>query len=256
MQTLLNGSSLIGLTSSPSYLAADASFDAAKVIARKNDVLSLRTAASLARISGEASLAQSLSLRCAKDLAAARDWVGAQEVLSLQDSLLVSSRSVNLGLEDELKVCEVCETCSNPLQVHRLHLCVAELLSEMLGDSEVSPAASCASRHPWASPGERHISIMDRVRDVWEEQFAVSHQSVGALLQELKSAESPMPTANSPLRQVQTQTRYIIDDTAGNKCIMYRRTEACTTEDIKKQLKYDIEAYLKQRTERKLMEVF
>uniref|UniRef100_A0A3Q4H9G2 Gem (nuclear organelle) associated protein 5 n=1 Tax=Neolamprologus brichardi TaxID=32507 RepID=A0A3Q4H9G2_NEOBR len=98
------------------YLAADASFDAAKVIARKNDVLSLRTAASLARISGEASLAQSLSLRCAKDLAAARDWVGAQEVLSLQDSLLVSSRSVNLGLEDELKVCEVCETCSNPLQ--------------------------------------------------------------------------------------------------------------------------------------------
>uniref|UniRef100_A0AAX7TL49 Anaphase-promoting complex subunit 4 WD40 domain-containing protein n=1 Tax=Astatotilapia calliptera TaxID=8154 RepID=A0AAX7TL49_ASTCA len=156
------------------YLAADASFDAAKVIARKNDVLSLRTAASLARISGDSSLAQSLSLRCAKDLAAARDWVGAQEVLSLQDSLLV----------------------------HRLHLCVAELLSEMLGDSEVSPAASCASRHPWASPGERHISIMDRVRDVWEEQFAVSHQSVGALLQELKSAESPMPTANSPLRQV------------------------------------------------------
>uniref|UniRef100_A0A3B4G445 Gem nuclear organelle associated protein 5 n=1 Tax=Pundamilia nyererei TaxID=303518 RepID=A0A3B4G445_9CICH len=156
------------------YLAADASFDAAKVIARKNDVLSLRTAASLARISGDSSLAQSLSLRCAKDLAAARDWVGAQEVLSLQDSLLV----------------------------HRLHLCVAELLSEMLGDSEVSPAASCASRHPWASPGERHISIMDRVRDVWEEQFAVSHQSLGALLQELKSAESPMPTANSPLRQV------------------------------------------------------
>uniref|UniRef100_A0AAX7TIK5 Anaphase-promoting complex subunit 4 WD40 domain-containing protein n=1 Tax=Astatotilapia calliptera TaxID=8154 RepID=A0AAX7TIK5_ASTCA len=151
------------------YLAADASFDAAKVIARKNDVLSLRTAASLARISGDSSLAQSLSLRCAKDLAAARDWVGAQEVLSLQDSLLVSSRSVNLGLEDELKVCET---------------------------------SSCASRHPWASPGERHISIMDRVRDVWEEQFAVSHQSVGALLQELKSAESPMPTANSPLRQV------------------------------------------------------
>uniref|UniRef100_A0A669B928 Gem nuclear organelle associated protein 5 n=1 Tax=Oreochromis niloticus TaxID=8128 RepID=A0A669B928_ORENI len=210
------------------YLAADASFDAAKVIARKNDILSLRTAASLARISGEASLAQSLSMRCAKDLAAARDWVGAQEVLSLQDSLLV----------------------------HRLHLCVAELLSEMLGDSEVSPAASCVSSHPWASPGERHIGIMDRVRDVWEEQFAVSHQSVGALLQELKSAESPTPTANSPLRQVQTQTRYIIDDTAGNKCIMYRRTEACTTEDIKNQLKYDVEAYLNQRTERKLKAVF
>uniref|UniRef100_A0A3Q4HGP8 Gem (nuclear organelle) associated protein 5 n=1 Tax=Neolamprologus brichardi TaxID=32507 RepID=A0A3Q4HGP8_NEOBR len=121
------------------YLAADASFDAAKVIARKNDVLSLRTAASLARISGEASLAQSLSLRCAKDLAAARDWVGAQEVLSLQDSLLVSSRSVNLGLEDELKVCEVCETCSNPLQIQNgLSLSLADSSPEGEVKDEVS----------------------------------------------------------------------------------------------------------------------
>lgn len=74
-----------------SYLAAGSSFDAAKVISRKNDVASLRTAAALARISGELALAQSLSLRCSKDLAAALDWVGAQEVLSSQDSLLVSS---------------------------------------------------------------------------------------------------------------------------------------------------------------------
>ncbi|XP_035761307.1 gem-associated protein 5 [Neolamprologus brichardi] len=102
------------------YLAADASFDAAKVIARKNDVLSLRTAASLARISGEASLAQSLSLRCAKDLAAARDWVGAQEVLSLQDSLLVSSRSsqeiqngLSLSLADSSPEGEVKDEVSN-----------------------------------------------------------------------------------------------------------------------------------------------
>lgn len=75
----------------PSYLATGASFDAAKVISRKNDVPSLRAAASLARISGEAALAQSLALRCAKDLAADQDWVGAQEVLRSQDSLLVSS---------------------------------------------------------------------------------------------------------------------------------------------------------------------
>uniref|UniRef100_A0AAQ5XYJ1 Anaphase-promoting complex subunit 4 WD40 domain-containing protein n=1 Tax=Amphiprion ocellaris TaxID=80972 RepID=A0AAQ5XYJ1_AMPOC len=72
------------------YLAAGASFDAAKVVSRKNDVLSLSTAAGLARISGEVDLAQSLALRCAKHLAAAQDWVGAQEVLSSQDSLLVS----------------------------------------------------------------------------------------------------------------------------------------------------------------------
>lgn len=75
---------------SPSYLAAGANFDAAKVIARKNDISSLKAAASLARISGELALAQSLALRCAKDLAAALDWVGAQEVLSSQDNLMVS----------------------------------------------------------------------------------------------------------------------------------------------------------------------
>uniref|UniRef100_I3KHW2 Gem nuclear organelle associated protein 5 n=1 Tax=Oreochromis niloticus TaxID=8128 RepID=I3KHW2_ORENI len=129
------------------YLAADASFDAAKVIARKNDILSLRTAASLARISGEASLAQSLSMRCAKDLAAARDWVGAQEVLSLQDSLLVSSPSVNLGLEDELNVCEViteikpvptfCRStgCISVLLYSSLHLTRA-VLSWLLADDD------------------------------------------------------------------------------------------------------------------------
>uniref|UniRef100_UPI0037E7425A gem-associated protein 5 n=1 Tax=Semicossyphus pulcher TaxID=241346 RepID=UPI0037E7425A len=161
------------------YLAAGASFDAAKVIARKNDVPSVRTAASLARISGEVALAQSLALRCAKDLVADLDWVGAQEVLSSQESLLV----------------------------HRLHLCVAELLSVMLADSPAEPQ-SCISSHPWASPGEAHVSIQDRVRDVWEEQFGVSHESAGhhsveALLQELKSVESPKPTASVPLRQVQ-----------------------------------------------------
>ncbi|XP_078121651.1 gem-associated protein 5 [Sander vitreus] len=157
------------------YLAAGASFDAAKVIARKNDVSSLRTAASLARLSGEASLAQSLALRCAKDLAVAQDWTAAQDVLSSQDSLLV----------------------------HRLHLCAAELLAALLADPQ-----PCVSSHPWASPGRRPSSIQDRVRDVWEEHFGVSQTSAGqrsaaALRQELKSVESPTPSANIPLRQVQ-----------------------------------------------------
>lgn len=93
------------------------------------------------------------------------------------------------------------------LQVHRLHLSVAELLAVMLADSEAIPAASCVSSHPWASPGGRPVTIQDRVRAVWEEHFGVSqtstgHRSAGALLQELKSAESPTPTANVPLRQV------------------------------------------------------
>lgn len=89
----LNLPFLVCFTSSPSYLAAGASFDAAKVIARKNDVSSLRTAATLAKISGEVALAQSLALRCAKDLAGAQSWVEAQEVLSSQESLLVSCKN-------------------------------------------------------------------------------------------------------------------------------------------------------------------
>ncbi|XP_023145960.2 gem-associated protein 5 isoform X2 [Amphiprion ocellaris] len=155
------------------YLAAGASFDAAKVVSRKNDVLSLSTAAGLARISGEVDLAQSLALRCAKHLAAAQDWVGAQEVLSSQDSLLV----------------------------HRLHLCVAELLTVTLLHSDV------VSTHSWASPSECRVDLLDRIRDVWQEQFSHSLISagldrVGGLLQELKCVESPAPTANVPLGQI------------------------------------------------------
>ncbi|XP_037322661.2 gem-associated protein 5 isoform X2 [Pungitius pungitius] len=159
------------------HLAAGASFDAAKVIARKNDVPSLRAAAGLARVSGEAALARSLALRCAKDLAAARDWIGAQDILSGQDGLLA----------------------------HRLHLCVAELMGATLADRQAAPQPAARS-HPWASLGSG--GIQGRVRDVWETHFGVSQHSAGphgagALLQELESAESPAPTANVPLGQVQ-----------------------------------------------------
>jgi len=92
------------------------------------------------------------------------------------------------------------------VQVHRLHLCVAELLAVMLADPQAA-SPPCVSTNLWASPAERHISIHGRVKAVWEEQFGVSqtsagHRSVKTLLQELKSLESPTPTANIPLRQV------------------------------------------------------
>ncbi|CAF97287.1 unnamed protein product, partial [Tetraodon nigroviridis] len=161
------------------YLAAGASFDAAKVIARKNDTPSLRAASALARISGELDLAQSLALRCAKDLAASLDWVGAQEVLRSQETLLV----------------------------HRLHLCTAELLAATLADVQGVPQPS-ASSHPWAVADERRLSLQERVRDVWEQHFGVSQRSTGqhsvrALLRDLDSVECPAPTASVPLRQVQ-----------------------------------------------------
>ncbi|MED6293161.1 hypothetical protein CHARACLAT_007880 [Characodon lateralis] len=160
------------------YLAAGCSFDAAKVIARKNDVPSLRTAADLARISREEVLAQSLALRCAKDLAAAHDWVGAHEVLNSQ----------------------------SPLLAHRLHLCVAELLAVTLVDSGVFSSASCVSGHSWAMLKSSN-TIQDRVRDIWEEEFHVCLNSAGdwsieALLQELKSVDTPARSGSIPLRQV------------------------------------------------------
>ncbi|KAM4620896.1 gem-associated protein 5 [Polymixia lowei] len=157
------------------YLAAGASFDAAKVISRKNDVASLKAAAGLARITGETGLAQSLCLRCAKDLVASQDWVGAQEVLSTLDNLLA----------------------------HRLLFCVAELLTVTLAQSKVV-TWSCVSTHPWAPAGQAHVSIQDRIRDVWEEEFGVSEGSaaVGGLLQDLKAVENPQPTPTTPLKQV------------------------------------------------------
>uniref|UniRef100_A0A1A8M009 Gem (Nuclear organelle) associated protein 5 n=1 Tax=Nothobranchius pienaari TaxID=704102 RepID=A0A1A8M009_9TELE len=156
------------------YLAAGCGFDAAKVVSRKNDVPSLRTAASLARISGEEALAQSLALRCARDLAAAHDWVGAQDVLGSQPGLLV----------------------------HRIHLCVAELLAALLEISEVFPLAPSASSHPWASPAQRSTLFLDRVADVWEEEFGVGADRADVLLQDLRRVESPTPSTSIPLRQV------------------------------------------------------
>lgn len=73
-----------------SYLGATSAYDAAKVLAKKGDTASLRTAAELASIVGENELSSSLALRCAQELLLARNWVGAQEALQLHASLKVS----------------------------------------------------------------------------------------------------------------------------------------------------------------------
>lgn len=89
------------------------------------------------------------------------------------------------------------------LQVHQLHLCTAELLAALLD----APEMPSTSGHLWASPSPSHGNIRAQLRAVWEEHFGVSQTSTGrrsaeALLQELKSAEAPPPTASIPLRQV------------------------------------------------------
>lgn len=79
-----------GFHSCHSYLGATSAYDAAKVLARKGDAASLRTAAELAAIAGENELAASLALRCAQELLLMKNWVGAQEALRLHESLQVS----------------------------------------------------------------------------------------------------------------------------------------------------------------------
>ncbi|KAK7926235.1 hypothetical protein WMY93_008545 [Mugilogobius chulae] len=86
------------------YLACGSSFDAAKVISRKNEASSLRAAAELAQICGEAALSQSLSLRCAKELAQAEDWRSLQDVLRNHNALLVHKLHFSLA-EFCLSVC-------------------------------------------------------------------------------------------------------------------------------------------------------
>lgn len=160
------------------YLAAGSSFDAAKVISRKNEASSQRAAAELARICGETALSQSLSLRCAKELALSQDWTSVQDVLQTHSALLV----------------------------HRLHFSLAEFLSQFLSESGVIPACPGVCSGVWRS-ANGPIPFQEQVERVWGEKFGVSrtsegHCSVKTLLQELKSVESLQPTTNVLLKQV------------------------------------------------------
>uniref|UniRef100_A0A672SYH1 Gem nuclear organelle associated protein 5 n=1 Tax=Sinocyclocheilus grahami TaxID=75366 RepID=A0A672SYH1_SINGR len=161
-------------TAAKCYLAADSNFDAAKVIAKKGDVISLRTAANLAQISGESELAHSLSLRCAKDLMLFQDWAAAQEVLRTQDSLLG----------------------------HRLVFSVNEILTQRLADTDVV-TWSVASSHTWSKSCEENFLSM--VHRVWQSEFGVAATDlvqVKMLHQQLRTVENPPATTSVPLKQL------------------------------------------------------
>ncbi|TUJ91749.1 Gem-associated protein 5 [Bagarius yarrelli] len=161
-------------TAAKCYLAADCGFDAAKVIAKKGDVMSLKTAANLAKLVGEGDLCHSLALRCAKDLMHSQDWLAAQEILSIQDSLLV----------------------------HRLVFCVCELLTRRLSNAGLVawPSLSC---HAWSNPSdERFLSAVHRV---WRRVFGLDTadlERVKALRQQLRAVENPPATAGVPTKQM------------------------------------------------------
>uniref|UniRef100_A0A8C0HK55 Gem nuclear organelle associated protein 5 n=1 Tax=Buteo japonicus TaxID=224669 RepID=A0A8C0HK55_9AVES len=122
------------------YLGASSPYDAVKVLAKKGDVTSLKTAAELALISGEEELSATLSFRCAQDLLLSRNWVGTQAVLQ-QHKTLFGQRLV---------------FCLNEL------LC--KCLSERNPSDRKSPVPPCY--HNWEL--NRETSFFDMVIEVWQ----------------------------------------------------------------------------------------
>uniref|UniRef100_A0A8D0L820 Gem-associated protein 5 n=1 Tax=Sphenodon punctatus TaxID=8508 RepID=A0A8D0L820_SPHPU len=125
------------------YLGAASPYDATKVLAKKGDVASLKTAAELALIAGEKDLSMTFSFRCAQELLSAKDWVGAQDVLQQHESLL-GQRLV---------------FCLNEL----LHKC----LNERNPDEQKSPCY-----HSWVLI--KDLSFIEMVAEVWQSVFSVN----------------------------------------------------------------------------------
>ncbi|KAF5892297.1 gem-associated protein 5 isoform X2 [Clarias magur] len=161
-------------TAAKCYLATGSGFDAAKVIAKKGDVMSLKAAANLAKLTGELDLCHSLALRCAKDLVQTQDWLAAQEILSTQDTLLG----------------------------HRLVFCVCELLAQRLSRTG-SVTWTPLSSHSWSRPGDERF--LGAVQSVWRSSLALDAADLthlGALRQQLRAVENPPATAGTPVKQL------------------------------------------------------
>ncbi|XP_012508635.1 PREDICTED: gem-associated protein 5 [Propithecus coquereli] len=156
------------------YLGATSAYDAAKVLAKKGDAASLRTAAELAAIVGEDELSASLALRCAQELLLARNWVGAQEALQLHESL----------------------------QGQRLVFCLLELLSRHLEEKQFSEGkSSSSSYHSWTTGTEG--PFVERVTAVWRSAFSVdTPEQCQAAFQKLQNIQYPSATSNTPSKQL------------------------------------------------------
>uniref|UniRef100_W5KHC4 Gem nuclear organelle associated protein 5 n=1 Tax=Astyanax mexicanus TaxID=7994 RepID=W5KHC4_ASTMX len=161
-------------TAAKCYLAADSSFDAAKVIAKKGDVMSLKTAAHLAKLAGESDLSHSLSLRCAKEFMLSQDWLEAQDILRTQSTLLG----------------------------HRLVLCVNELLTQRLSHTGVVSWSSVLY-HTWSKPTEE--DFLPAVLRVWQSEFGLDSANLDqmkAIHQQLRAIENPPITTSTPVKQL------------------------------------------------------
>uniref|UniRef100_A0A8C6XMD1 Gem nuclear organelle associated protein 5 n=1 Tax=Naja naja TaxID=35670 RepID=A0A8C6XMD1_NAJNA len=157
------------------YLGATSPYDAAKVLAKKGDITSLKTAAELALIVGENDLSLSFSLRCAQELLSSKNWVGAQEVLQQHESLLGQ----------------------------RLVFCLHELLHKCL--SQRNPVGTrCLSTpcyNSWTT--NQDLSFIEMVIDVWQSALGVNTpEQFQNIFEQLRTLEYPPATSNTPLKQL------------------------------------------------------
>ncbi|NWU03966.1 GEMI5 protein, partial [Urocynchramus pylzowi] len=157
------------------YLGASSPYDAVKVLSKKGDVASLKTAAELALISGEEELSATLSLRCAQDLLLSRNWVGAQEVLQQHKTLFGQ----------------------------RLVFCLNELLCSCLSErnpcERKSPVPPCY--HSWEL--NREAPFFDMVTEVWQNLLGMDTTEKATCAQEqLHRIEHPPSTSNTHPKQV------------------------------------------------------
>ncbi|XP_077324510.1 gem-associated protein 5 isoform X2 [Lithobates pipiens] len=157
------------------YLGASSHYDAAKVLAKKGDLLSLSTAAELALLAGEKDLAASFALRCTQEHVTVKNWVGAQQCLQPHASLLGQ----------------------------RLLLCTSELLyshvAEKTGIDWKTQATPCF--HEWAGSGSED-TFMSKLTGVWQEYGVCTADQYTEAYQQLCSSETPPSTANTIPKQL------------------------------------------------------
>ncbi|NXY21418.1 GEMI5 protein, partial [Atrichornis clamosus] len=157
------------------YLGASSPYDAVKVLSRKGDLTSLKTAAQLALICGEEELSATLSLRCAQDLLLSRNWVGIQEVLQ-QHKALFGQRVV---------------FCMNEL--------FCKCLSERNPRARRSPVPPCY--HSWEM--NREASFFDMAIEMWKHVLGMdTTEQATCAWEQLHRVQHPPSTYHTHPKQV------------------------------------------------------
>ncbi|KAM4039958.1 LOW QUALITY PROTEIN: gem-associated protein 5 [Anomaloglossus baeobatrachus] len=158
------------------YLGASSPYDAAKVLAKKGDLLSLSTAAELALISGEKTLAAAFALRCAQEHIGAKNWVGALTSLKQHPTLMGQG----------------------------LVFCASELLFTHLEDKTPVDwkTQSTPCLHDWVGHSSEEPFITKLV-GLWQMEYGLcSEDQYTEVCQQLRTSDTPPTTANTSPKQL------------------------------------------------------